>query len=106
MKTAKGKIEVSYNPQLTVDRGGYILANDVGQNASDAWHLQPQARQTEENLGGLPEESNWSFDAGYYESGNIEFMTEQGIDGYISDSNEVKSCQPDLAPVIRHGKPS
>jgi transposase len=94
MKNAKGKIELSYNPQVTVDRGGYILANDVGQNASDAWHLQPQVRQTEENLGGLPEEPNWSFDAGYYESGNIEFMTEQGIDGYIPDNNEGKSCQP------------
>jgi transposase len=42
MKNAKGKIELSYNPQVTVDRSGIILSNAVGQNAADIGHLQPQ----------------------------------------------------------------
>ncbi len=32
MKNKKGKIELSYNPQLTVDRKGFIVANDVCQS--------------------------------------------------------------------------
>ena len=42
MKNKKGRIELSYNPQVTVDKGGFILANDVGQNAADVGQLQPQ----------------------------------------------------------------
>ena len=94
MKNAKGKIELSYNPQVTVERRGFILANDVNQNAADAGQLQPQIKQTEENLGGLPEGLIWSCDAGYYESGNMELMAERKIDGYIPDNNESKSDQP------------
>jgi transposase len=94
MKDAKGKIELSYNPPVTVERNGFILANEVGQNAADAGHLKPQIQQTEENLGGLPEGMIWSCDAGYYESGNLELMEEKKIDGYLPDNNESKSCQP------------
>jgi transposase len=94
MKNAKGKIELSYNPQMTVERNGFILANEVGQNAADAGHLKPQIQQTEENLGGLPEGMIWSCDAGYYESGNLELMEQRKIDGYIPDNNESKSRQP------------
>jgi len=56
MKNKKGRIELSYNPQITVDKKGFVLANDVAQNAHDAEQLQPQVLQTEENLGKLPEQ--------------------------------------------------
>ncbi len=94
MKNAKGKIELSYNPQVTVDRNGFIRANEGGQSAADAGHLNPQIEQAEENLGGLPEGLKWSCDAGYYASGNLEFMEDKKIDGYLPDNNESKSGQP------------
>src|SRR4030043_1350676 len=68
MKNKKGRIELSYNPQITVEKNGFILANDVSQSASDAEQLKPQVLQTEENLDKLPEHVAWSFDAGYFGS--------------------------------------
>lgn len=94
MKNKKGRIELSYNPQVTVDKGGFILANDVGQNAADVGQLQPQVIQVEENLGGLPEGIRWSFDAGYFESENIKFLLDKGIDGYMQDNTGEKDVNP------------
>ena len=94
MKNKKGRIELSYNPQLTVDKAGFVLANDITQSAHDAGQLQPQVLQTEENLGGLPEHVGWSFDSGYFEGANIKFLADRKIDGYIPDNNEKKEADP------------
>lgn len=94
MKNAQGKIELSYNPQVTVARNGLILANTVGQNAADVGELRAQIEQTEKALGGLLEGLIWSCDAGYYGSGNLEFMEEKGINGYLPDNNESKGRYP------------
>ncbi len=94
MKNKKGRIELSYNPQLTVDKAGFVLANDITQSAHDAGQLQPQVLQTEENLGGLPEHVGWSFDSGYFEGANIKFLADKKIDGYIPDNNEKKAADP------------
>lgn len=94
MKNKKGRIELSYNPQVTVEKNGFILANDVSQSASDAEQLKPQVIQTEENLGKLPEHVAWSFDAGYFGSENIEFLSDRKVDGYIPDNNEKKVTNP------------
>lgn len=94
MKNKEGKIDLSYNPQVTVDRGGFILANDVSQNAADVGQLQPQVLQTEENLNELPENIVWSFDAGYFEGENIKLLSDKKIDGYIPDNNEKKGNNP------------
>jgi transposase len=83
MRNKKGKIELAYNPQLTVERNGFILANDVSQDSFDTEQLIPQVLQTEENIGGLSETVQWSFDAGYYESENIKFLSDKTIDGYV-----------------------
>jgi len=83
MKNKKGKIELAYNPQLTVDRNGFILANDVCQDPCDTDQLQPQVLQTESNIGSLPAHVRWSFDAGYYESENIKILSDKTIDGYV-----------------------
>jgi transposase len=93
MKNKKGRIELSYNPQITVDKQGFVIANDVCQSAHDAGQLEPQVLQTEENLGELPEDVRWSFDAGYFEGGNIKFLADKKIDGYIPD-NEKKELSP------------
>jgi len=94
MKNKKGRIELSYNPQLTVDKAGFVLANDITQSAHDAGQLQPQVLQTEENLGGFPEHVGWSFDSGYFEGANIKFLADKKIDGYIPDNNEKKAVDP------------
>jgi transposase len=94
MKNKKGRIELSYNPQVTVEKNGFILANDVSQNASDAEQLKPQVLQTEETLDKLPEHVAWSFDAGYFGSENIQFLSDQKVDGYIPDNNEKKIKNP------------
>lgn len=94
MKNKKGKIELSYNPQITVDKAGFVLASDVCQNASDSEQLQPQVQQTGENLGYFPEHVVWSFDAGYFESDNLQFLADRNIDGYVPDNNEGKESNP------------
>ncbi len=94
MKNKKGRIELSYSPQITVDKEGFILANDVTQSPVDTGQLQPQVFQTEENVGRMPEGVAWSFDAAYFEGANIRFLTDRKIDGYIPDNNEKKGVAP------------
>lgn len=94
MKNKKGKIELSYNGQVTTEKRGFIVANDISQEANDAGQLKPQVKQTGENLGGLPEKGEWSFDRGYFESGNIKFLSDERIDGYIPDRDEKKKGNP------------
>lgn len=94
MKNKKGRIELSYNPQITVEKKGFILANDVSQEATDAEQLKPQVLQTEENLGKLLKHIPWSFDAGYFGSENVKILVDNEIDGYIPDNNESKGDNP------------
>lgn len=94
MKNKKGKIELSYNPQLTVDKGGFILANDVCWDAHDTEQLKPQVLQVEENLGNIPKNVRWTFDSAYFEGSNIKFLSDKKIDGYIPDNNEKKEDNP------------
>jgi transposase len=93
MINKSGKIEFSYNVQLTVDKKGFILANDVCQDENDVNHLQPQILQTEKNIEGLSENIRWSFDNSYYEGENLKFLDEKKIDGYIP-FNEKKEDSP------------
>lgn len=84
MKNKKGKIEFSYNPQITTDKNGIILANDVCQDPVDYAQLKPQVIQTKENVGELPEKVKWNFDNGYLEGENLNFLDKENIDGYLS----------------------
>jgi len=93
MINKKGRIESSYNVQITVDKKNFILANDVCNDENDVEQLQPQVLQAEENIGSLPENVPWSFDNGYYEGGNIKFLDDKKIDGYIPD-NKKKTDAP------------
>lgn len=93
MKNKKGKIEFSYNVQLSVDKKGFILANDVCRDGNDTEQLQPQVLQTETNLGALPEGVPWSFDNGYFEGSNLKFLSDKKVNAYIPD-NEKKEDGP------------
>jgi transposase len=88
MPSKKGKIEFSYNPQITTERNGFILANDVSNRAEDHGQLKPQVNQTKENLKEIPKDTKWSFDGGYLNGANISFLNDMKIDAYIS-------CQKD-----------
>ena len=94
MKNKKGKIELSYNGQVTTEKRGFIVANDISQGANDTDQLKPKVKQTEENLWGLPDKGEWSFDSAYFESGNIKFLSDEGIEGYIPDRDEKKKGNP------------
>ena len=88
MPSKKGKIEFSYNPQITTEKNGFILANDVCNQATDNNQLQPQVIQTKNNLIELPKNTKWCFDAGYYGGENIHFLNEQKIDAYLVGHKE------------------
>jgi len=89
IKNGKGRIELSYNAQITVDKGGFIISSDVCQDATDLKQLEPQVLQTEENVGPLPAGVRWSFDAGYFAGANIKFLTDKNIDGYIPEHKKI-----------------
>lgn len=88
MKNKKGKIEFSYNVQVSVDKRSFILANDVCQDANDTKQLQPQVLQTETNIGILPENVPWSFDNDYFEGENLKFLSDKNINGYIPNNEK------------------
>ena len=48
---------------------------------------------TSKQASSLPENIPWSFDNGYYEGGNIKFLDDKKIDGYIPD-NKKKEISP------------
>jgi transposase len=87
IKNGKGRIELSYNTQITVDKRGFIISSDVCQDATDTKQLEPQVLQVEENIGALPAGIAWSFDAGYFRGANIKFLSDKKIDGHIPDKN-------------------
>lgn len=93
MLSKKGKIECSYNPQITTERNGFIIANDVCNEANDSKQLQPQVDQTKENLKEIPKDTKWCFDNSYFESFNINFLKNLNIDAYIACQKE-KSDNP------------
>ncbi|MBU1626220.1 IS1182 family transposase [bacterium] len=93
MPSKKGKIEFLYNPQITTERNGFIIANDVCNDADDHRQLKPQVSQTKENLKEIPNYVKWSFDNGYMGGDNISFLNSLNIDAYIACQKE-KSDKP------------
>jgi transposase len=102
MKNKKGRIEVSYNPQITADHdSGIIVANDVTQDCTDHAQLESQVNSTLENVGELPEDAKMSFDNGYFSSANLRYLETNGLDAYIPDSKqaqEMKGNKPKMNP--------
>jgi transposase len=94
MENKKKRIELSYNPQITVDHdSGIILANGVTQDCTDHNQLQPQIEMTEENIDGLLEGTKVSMDNGYFNGPNLQYLEEKGVNGYIPDSKQVQETK-------------
>lgn len=94
MENKKGRKELSYNSQITVDHDcGIIVANDITQDCTDHDQLKPQIEGVEANLGKLPEDTKWSSDNGYFNGSNLRYLEERGLDGYIPDSKQAQQMK-------------
>jgi transposase len=86
MKNKKGRMELSYNPQITADhKMGIIVANDVCKEPMDNNQLKPQIEHVEENCGKLEDGTKVTVDNGYYNGENIHYLNSRKLDGYIPD---------------------
>ena len=93
MLNKKGKIELSYNPQITTDMNGFIVANEVVQDANDINQLIPQIEKTEENVGILESGTCICADAGYDSATNLRELKNRGLDGYIPNKEMSKKTK-------------
>ncbi len=83
MRNKKGFYELDYNPQFTVDsKNQIILANDVCQDRTDAFQMQPQIKNVQENIE-LKKDTKVAADCAYNTGENLKFLEEKQISGYI-----------------------
>lgn len=85
----KGRVELSYNAQITVDKKGFIITNDVCRDSEDVHQLQQQVRQTEEKID-LQKDAVWNFDNGYHSGENLAFLSQQGINGHLPNQEQAQ----------------
>lgn len=86
----KGKYEMDYNCQASVDDGnGIIVSADVTTNPSDQTQLKSQVEQIEINTGKLPEKV--LADAGYHSMANLSYLEGKNIDGYIPSGDQARA---------------
>lgn len=95
MKTSSIGFQQSYNVQTVVDEvDRVIVATAVTQSASDVQQLIPTLEAVKANTGTLP--GSVLGDAGYRSEANLQFLEDEGIDGYIAFGRESKSAkEPD-----------
>jgi len=94
MVNKKKRIELSYNPQITVDvASGIIVANDVVQAPVDCEQLIPQVKEAEENLGKLPEGTKFSLDGGYHTGPNLRYLEDKKLEGYIPNKQQAAAAK-------------
>ena len=94
MKNKKGRIELSYNPQITTDhKAGIIVANDVCKEATDHHQLEPQIKLVEENCGELEDGTKVTIDNGYYNGENIHYLNTKKLDGYVPNQEESQKAK-------------
>jgi transposase len=83
MKNKKGVFELDYNTQFTVDsKNQIIVANDVCQDRTDTFQLQPQINNVRENIT-LNEDTKIVADCNYNNGENLKFLEEEMLNGYI-----------------------
>jgi transposase len=87
MRNSRGRVDMSYNSQLSVDsKIGIVVANEVCNDCNDVNQLQEQARRAENLLGNL-EKVKLLADNGYHNGENIHFLNEKKIDAYIPNQD-------------------
>ena len=97
IKNKKGRIELGYNTQLTVDhKKGIIIANDVCQDRNDSHQLKPQLKLVEQYCGQLKESTKICADSGYMNEKNIQLLKQKNLDPYIPErtgKNNIKKVK-------------
>jgi transposase len=81
---ATQSFEQSYNCQAAVDgHCQVIVATGVSQEANDKEQLKPMVERLKTNLeGDKPEQM--STDSGYFSEGNVSYLVQEQIDGYVA----------------------
>jgi len=83
MKNKDKAYRQAYNAQAAVDsQSQVIVAKEVTNQASDAVHLPDMVEKIATNVGRLPQEL--SADAGYASEGNLIWLQEQKVEGFIA----------------------
>ena len=83
MKNKKGFFELDYNVQFTVDsKNQIIVANDVCQDRTDTYQLQPQINCVKNNVE-LKKDTKVVADCNYNAGSNLKFFEDCVIDGYV-----------------------
>lgn len=96
MKGSDGFIQ-GYNAQIAVDESNQIIvAQHVTSRANDVEQLQETVERIEENLGSLPKVVLG--DAGYYSEANEQYLSGQGIQGYLATGRQKHGLSADRAP--------
>jgi len=90
MNKAGGKY-LGYNAQITVDKNGIIIHNDVVSEADDRNQLISGVNGVEDKFGKLPKNTKISADAGYEKAKAIGELDDRGFDVYIPGKNSKKS---------------
>ena len=95
MKSKKGRKELSYNAQITTDKNGIIVDNDVVQDKDDRNQLLPAIDRIEDDYGTLPEETIITADAGYENGPALAKLEQKGFDLLIPGKNMKQESKPD-----------
>jgi len=83
MKNKKGFFELDYNIQFSVDsKNQIIVANDICQDRTDTFQLQPQIKNVRGNIN-LKKDTKFAADCNYNNGENLKFLEEEELDGYI-----------------------
>ncbi len=91
MKTQDG-FQQCYNAQAAVDEGSLlIVANDLGNNASDSGQLLPMLKKAHSNTGALPKMA--LADAGYASEETLRELENQSISACVALGREGKGAR-------------
>lgn len=80
-----GKFRLGYSGELAVSEDHFIVAVRVTQHQTDNGSLLPMVAEVERQCRAKPEKI--LADSGFYSGANLDQLQQQGIDGYIPDSN-------------------
>jgi hypothetical protein len=96
LKGADGFVQ-GYNCQAAVDGEFQIIVGQaVTQAANDKEQLKPMVETVQEQAGETPEKL--LADSGYCSEGNLQYLTDQGIDGYVATERQKHGEAPSSCP--------
>jgi transposase len=94
---ASKSFEQAYNCQAAVDEESQIIvAANVTQQANDKQQLEPVVEEIKKNTEGKTPEK-LSADNGYFSEPNVQYLEDEGIDGYIATGRQKHGDVPETA---------